>query len=631
MTLQSPIEGRGLARRRCQIAVVWLMLAFASSSSAQPAARQVLVLNSFERGSAIQNLFAGRFRTELGRHSSEPLNVFEVSLQPVLSAENPRETRIIDYLRATFAGQRLDLVVTLGAPAASFARQHREQLFPSTPLLLAAVDRRLVQRGAGATTDTALAVVTDPYRVVNDALRLLPDTTTVFVVIGASRIEEYWRHELKRMLQPFEPRVTFVFSNDLSFEDMLSRASSLPPHSAIFYTLLSVDAKGVMQSDAQTLAELHAVANAPVFGLYDIQLGQGVVGGSMLSVEEVVQDSARVAVRLLQGESPDQITTRDHMHGHPTFDWRELQRWGISEARLPAGSTVRFRQATLWDRYKAYIVGVGLLIALQSALIGGLIVQRGRRRRTEVALRQSEQQHRATARQNEDLAGRLITAQEAERTRIARDLHDDVSQQLAGLSIAFSGLKQQLVDYQIRDDLRQELAAFQQQTLAVARNVRNLSHDLHPTALLHLGLIKGLTSYCAQLERTHGIAIACHADGDFSSVSPHAALCVYRIAQEALRNVVAHAAATRVDVEVRHAHDRVDIVVTDDGRGFDSAKAADAGKGLGLVSISERAKIAGGAVTIVTAPGKGTRVQARVPAMTSPDTNGDPRTEGQVA
>ena len=151
-----------------------------------------------------------------------------------------------------------------------------------------------------------------------------------------------------------------------------------------------------------------------------------------------------------------------------------------------------------------------MLIALQSALIGGLIVQRARRRRTEVALRQSEQQYRATAKQNQDLAGRLITAQEAERTRIARDLHDDVSQQLAGLSIAFSGLKQQLGEYRIREDLQQELADLQQQTLALARNVRHLSHDLHPTVLQHLGLVKGLTSYCAQLERTHGVrSVSC--------------------------------------------------------------------------------------------------------------------------
>ena len=146
------------------------------------------------------------------------------------------------------------------------------------------------------------------------------------------------------------------------------------------------------------------------------------------------------------------------------------------------------------------------------------------------------------------LAGRLIGAQEVERARIARDLHDDVSQQLAGVSIAFSGLKQRLGEYHVSEELRQELVELQQQTLKLARNVRQLSHDLHPAVLQHLGLVKGLTSYCGELGRAHGVAMTCTAEGDFGAITPDAALCVYRIAQEALRNVIAHAGASRADV-----------------------------------------------------------------------------------
>jgi signal transduction histidine kinase len=352
------------------------------------------------------------------------------------------------------------------------------------------------------------------------------------------------------------------------------------------------------------------------------------VGGSLLPVEDVVRNTASVAVRLLHGESPGSITTPDHTHGEHMFDWRELRRWGISEARLPAGSIVHFRQPTVWDQYRSYIVGVVALVGLQSALIAGLVVQRARRRRTELALRQSEQQYRAAARQNRDLAGRLITAQEAERTRIARDLHDDVSQQLAGVSIAFSGLRHRLGEYQISGDVQQELADLQQQTLALARNVRHLSHDLHPTVLQHLGLVKGLTSYCSQLERAHGVAIRCSADGDCGSVGPEAALCVYRIAQEALRNVIEHAGASRADVRLLCAGDHVDITIADDGRGFDGTTS---GKGLGLVSIAERANIAGGSVSVDTGASQGTRVHARIPAKTHPGRELGQATDGQVA
>ena len=120
------------------------------------------------------------------------------------------------------------------------------------------------------------------------------------------------------------------------------------------------------------------------------------------------------------------------------------------------------------------------------------------------------------------------------------------------------------------------------------------------------------------------------AEGEFASVSPEAALCLYRIAQEALRNVVAHADASHVDVEVRQHNDHVEISITDDGRGFEGPKAPETGDGLGLVSIGERAKIAGGTISIVTAPAKGTRVQAIIPVKAPAKLNVTAGTEGQV-
>ncbi len=244
------------------------------------------------------------------------------------------------------------------------------------------------------------------------------------------------------------------------------------------------------------------------------------------------------------------------------------------------------------------------------------------RRNAEDRIREGQAALEQSHREIQHLAGRLIRAQDTERARIARDLHDDVSQQLAGVSIAFSGLKQRLGEYQVSAELQQELADLQRQAHALARNVRQLSHDLHPTVLQHLGLIKGLTAYCGELERAHGVAITCSAEGDLASISPEAALCLYRIAQEALRNVVAHAGASRAEVRVQRAGDHVEITIADDGRGFDSTCSVRSGNGLGLVSITERAKIAGGVVSMVTAPTRGTRIHARIPAGTRAESDG---------
>ena len=246
-----------------------------------------------------------------------------------------------------------------------------------------------------------------------------------------------------------------------------------------------------------------------------------------------------------------------------------------------------------------------------------------RSRASEAALERSHQEL-------QHLGGRLIGAQDIERARIARDLHDDVSQQLAGLSIAFSGLRQQLTDSDVSEDLRRQLVELQQETLTLARNVRQLSHDLHPTVLQHLGLVKGLTSYCGELGRAHGVAMTCAAEGDFGAIAPDAALCVYRIAQEALRNVVAHAGASRADVRLVLVGDQAQITVVDDGRGFDVAGRGERGHGLGLVSMSERARIIGGAVSIVSELYQGTRVEATIPMNARAALDAGPRMEGQA-
>ena len=129
------------------------------------------------------------------------------------------------------------------------------------------------------------------------------------------------------------------------------------------------------------------------------------------------------------------------------------------------------------------------------------------RKNAEERTRESRAALEASHREIQHLAGRLIEAQDAERARVARDLHDDVSQQLAGLSIAFSGLKHRMDELQVGEELRADLRALHERTITLAQNVRHLSHDLHPTVLRHAGLVAALTSYCAELERSHGTVV----------------------------------------------------------------------------------------------------------------------------
>lgn len=251
------------------------------------------------------------------------------------------------------------------------------------------------------------------------------------------------------------------------------------------------------------------------------------------------------------------------------------------------------------------------------------------RRQAEDRVNESRTALQASHREIRHLAGRLIAAQDAERARVARDLHDDVSQQLAGLSIALSSLKHRLDAARAGADLREDVRAIHQRTADLAQNVRDLSHDLHPTVLRHAGLVAALAAHCAEVERTHGIPVTCRAEGDFACVAPATSLCIYRIAQEALRNVVAHAGASCADVQLARIGDDMELAVADDGRGFDLARALEQGKGLGLASIAERARLAGGSLNVARRPDRGMRVSARVPARAAASNGTAQAVEGE--
>ena len=284
------------------------------------------------------------------------------------------------------------------------------------------------------------------------------------------------------------------------------------------------------------------------------------------------------------------------------------------EARKPFVVEYRLRRA---DGAYRWVLDSGVpKHALDGSFTGyiGCVIDITERKDAEDRIRESRAALEVSHREIQQLAGRLIEAQDAERARLARDLHDDVSQQLAGLSIALSGLKRRMETLHAGADLQADLRAVHERTTTLAQNVRHLSHDLHPTVLRHAGLVAALTSYCAEVERSNGTVLRCSAEGDFASIAPEVALCLYRIAQEALRNVIAHAGASRADVRLLRTGDHAELTIADDGNGFDVASSLKQGKGLGLVSITERVRLAGGTVSITSESKKGTRVHVRIPA-----------------
>ena len=413
------------------------------------------------------------------------------------------------------------------------------------------------------------------------------------VVIGASELERFWRSELQREVAPFAKRVKFEWLNDLSLAQMQEYVSKLPPHSAILYGLLIVDAAGVPHERQDGLASLHAVANAPIFGLYENELGKGVVGGPYTSQRTGGEHLATAALQALSGLPPQRDVVAFEP---PVYDWRELERWNIDKRRLPPGSQIRFRPLSMWERDRPAVIATTTAIALQAVLISALLLQRARRRRAEL--------------EAVGLAGRLVTAHEDERRRVARELHDDVTQRLVGLTIEAAELETRaratpngVAAHSIREGL-----------VELGEDVHALSYRLHPSVIEDLGLLEALRIECDRVAHQGSLHVNfdCH---DLPKKLPaDTALCLFRVAQEALRNVERHARAKTVDVSVFRRDGGIGLAVRDNGAGFDASRTAERAS-LGLASMRERVRTLGGRLGIESRPGSGTSLSAWVPLV----------------
>ncbi len=344
------------------------------------------MLHSFGLNFKPWTVYAAAIRAAISRRAN--VDFQDHSLVVARLNDDKSDVPFVEYLHALNAQQPPDLIMSIGAPAANFVQRHRKDLFPNTPMVLTAVERRRVAFDKLSENDTVVGSTNTTIEFFENILRVLPLTTTIAVVIGASPSETYWLEETRRRTAPLAGRVQIRYYNELSFEEIQRDAATLPPHSAIFWLLLNVDAAGVAHEGPDALVQLSKVANAPIFTHDQSFFGDGIVGGPMHSVVEQSTRAAEVALRILNGEKVGDIKPSFVDVAPPIFDWRQMQRWGISDSNLPPDSTVYFREPTVWERYSWQIALIAAVILAQAGLISALLNAHRRRRLAEVQSRQ---------------------------------------------------------------------------------------------------------------------------------------------------------------------------------------------------------------------------------------------------
>jgi PAS domain S-box-containing protein len=261
-----------------------------------------------------------------------------------------------------------------------------ERFFPGTPIVFCGSTKEEVDNPKLDSHFAGAWLTIDPAKTLEAALQLQPGTRHVVVVGGMAPYDKPLVAFVRESLHNYESRFEFTYLTDLDMPTLLERLMRLPNHTIIFHTTLSQDAAGTHFVDAtQVLPMLVGVANAPIFTLSDTFVGQGTVGGYVISFAAQGRVAGGIALRILNGERPQDIPIVSGTNVY-MFDSWALRRWGFRESDLPSGSIVLNRQPAVWESYKRYVIGFVCLCLVETLLVFGLLWQRARRRRVEGAI-----------------------------------------------------------------------------------------------------------------------------------------------------------------------------------------------------------------------------------------------------
>jgi signal transduction histidine kinase len=570
-----------------------------AEAAAQPRQRQVLALYSVRPDATVVTIGERELPKLLSAGISGTLDYYSEFLDQARYAERYDQV-FREYLAQKYADHQLDLVLAMDHDALAFVAKHRTDLFDDVPIVFFSSR----PSPPHLPMSTGVNAVINLRETLALARALQPDLRNVFVVTGADRSYEVLA---RAELESFESQLSVTYLSALATSELERRLANLPPRSMVFYVHVTRDNANANFNAIDYLDRVSAIANAPTYSWVDSAMGHGIVGGSLRSLEAQMTAVAGVAVRVLSGEPADTIPVELANLNVQQVDWRQLRRWGIDEDRVPPGTTMLFREPTAWEQYRGYIVAGGAGLVVQALLIAGLLVERRMRRLAETLLRGKHAALRASHHRIRDLGARLLHAQEKERSRIARELHDDICQRLVVLVWELDRLRERVQGpaQELADDIAVRVSE-------ISANLSDVSHALHPAHLPLIGLVSAIDQLRDELSRA-GVTVDFTHDRVPPDLRPEVALGLYRVVQEALQNVLRHGNVTRASVHLAGTPTQVILKVSDGGVGFDVRGPG--AKGLGIISMRERIQGLGGSFEMRSAPGAGTRLFVRVPCQ----------------
>jgi signal transduction histidine kinase len=439
-------------------AVLW---AASSCGVLAAPARNVLVIFSNSRV-VPGNAEVDRGLRDAVRDATMPMHLFYEFLDSPEFGGEAHERMVITYLRAKYASRPPDALLAFSDAAFEFVIRQRVALFPDVPIVYGSVSPTVLRRYTLARDIVGVPVEYDFAGTIEQALRWHPNAQRLVLVTGTSSRDRGWEARLRREVPPVVGERGVEFWSGLPTAALLQQLAELDSRTVVFTPGYFVDGNGALSNPGEAAARIAQASAAPVYGPLDTFIGTGIVGGRMPSFEDVGRQAGSMVVKILAGTPPASLADSAPAPVALHVDWRQVQRFGINAADIPAQAVVHFRAPTFWEQYRLAAMVAASVILLQAGLIAALLIERRRRRAAEVAT----QKHRVELAH----ASRLAVAGE-----LTASIAHEINQPLGAVQTSADAadlLLQSNADS--RDDLRRIVTRIRRDSVRASDVIRRL-------------------------------------------------------------------------------------------------------------------------------------------------------------
>jgi C4-dicarboxylate-specific signal transduction histidine kinase/ABC-type uncharacterized transport system substrate-binding protein len=366
--------------------LLWLAL---DARAAEP--KRVLVLHAYNYTFPATGLIADAARKRLLELSPNSIEIDAEFLDLARNSDTTHELRAATFIRDKYGQHPPDLVMTLGSAALPFLLKYRDLLFPDTPVVFTSISPQTYAALRPPPEVTGIVTEFNLAKTLSLAERLQPGAQRLVIVAGSGETDLRWQSVARKVVEDHERKFDTTYLFGLPYSALAEKLSHLSRDTIVIVLTVFADSEGKSFVPAQVAAGLAALSAAPVYGPYDTFIGKGAVGGFVETFESVGTAAADLATEILKGKPATALPPRTNPGQHYRVDYKAMQRWSLKERDLPPGTTVMFKQPTIWDEHRGTVLAGIFVVGLQAILLSGLLIQRRRKMRFENLLLASEE------------------------------------------------------------------------------------------------------------------------------------------------------------------------------------------------------------------------------------------------